>query len=186
MEKAIRRSNAIDTESLCIVAGAKCWAVRADVHVLDFDGGLVDASCVAIMAALQHFRRPDVSVDGEMVTIYTLAERVPVPLSIMHLPICVTFSFFHAGEVVLIDASLREEQAREAEMTVTMNQHGEVCQIAKLGGVPVDAMLLLNCSSVALTKVKEITNLIFKRLQADATSRDVGGLIAELSAENER
>lgn len=186
MEKAIRQSNAIDTESLCIVAGAKCWAVRADVHILDFDGGLIDASCIAIIAALQHFRRPDVLVDGEAVTIYTLAERVPVPLSIMHHPICVTFSFYHAGEVVLIDASLREEQTREGEMIVTMNRHGEVCQLAKLGGVPVDAMLLLNCTTVALTKVKEITELISKKLQADATSRDVGGLIAELSAENER
>ena len=186
LEKAIRRSNAIDTESLCIVAGSKCWAVRADVHVLDSDGGLIDASCIAIMAALQHFRRPDVSVDGETVTIYSLAERVPIPLSIMHHPICVTFSFYHAGEVVLIDASLREEQAREAEMIVTVNQHGEVCQIAKLGGVPVDAMLLLNCSSVALKKARDITNFISRRLQADATSRDVGGLIAELSAENDR
>jgi len=138
------------------------------------------------MAALQHFRRADVSIDGEAVTIYTLAERVPVPLSIMHHPICVTFSFYHAGEVVLIDASLHEEQTREAEMVITMNRHGEVCQIAKLGGVPVDAMLLLTCTTVALTKVKEITELISKRLQADATSRDIGGLIAELSAENER
>jgi exosome complex component RRP45 len=69
---------------------------------------------------------------------------------------------------------------------ITMNRHGEVCQIAKLGGVPVDAMLLLNCATVALTRVKEVTDLISKRLQADATKRDVGGLIAELSAENER
>ena len=186
MEKAIRRSNAIDTESLCIVAGAKCWAVRADVHVLDFDGGLIDASCIAIIAALQHFRRPDVSIDGGAVTIYTLAEKVPVPLNMMHHPICVTFSFYHMGEITLIDTSLREEQIREGEMVVTMNRHGEVCQIAKLGGVPVDAMLLLDCTTLALTKVKEITDLITKRLQADATSRDVGDLIAELSAENER
>jgi exosome complex component RRP45 len=71
-------------------------------------------------------------------------------------------------------------------MVVTMNPHGEACQVAKLGGVPVDAMLLLNCTTIALTKVKEITELISKSLQADATSRDVGGLIAELSAENER
>ena len=104
----------------------------------------------------------------------------------MHHPICVTFSFYHSGEAVLIDVSLREEQIREGEMVITMNRHGEVCQIAKLGGVPVDAMTLLNCTSMALTKVKEITELVSRRLQADATSRDVGGLIAELSAENER
>lgn len=126
------------------------------------------------------------SVDGEDVTIYTLAERVPVPLSIMHHPICVTFSFYHSGDVVLIDSSLREEQIREGEMIITMNRHGEVCQIAKLGGIPVNAMTLLNCTAVAFTKVKEITEFISNRLQTDATSRDVGGLIAELSAENER
>ena len=186
LEKAIRRSNAIDTESLCIIAGAKCWSVRADVHVLNFDGGLVDASCIGIMAALQHFRRPDISVDGEDVTIYTLAERVPVPLSLMHHPVCVTFSFYHGGDVVLLDASLREEQVREGEMVITMNRHGEVCQIAKLGGESVDAMTLLKCTTTALAKVKEIGDLVSKKLSEDATKRAVGSLINEMSAENER
>ena len=75
LEKAIRRSGALDTESLCIISGAKCWSVRADVHVLDADGGLLDACCVAVIAALRHFRRPDVSVQGEVVTIFTLAGK---------------------------------------------------------------------------------------------------------------
>lgn len=186
LEKAIRRSGAIDTESLCIIAGQKCWTVRADVHLLDFDGGLIDASCIAIISALQHFRRPDVRVEGEDVTVYTLAERVPVPLSIMHHPLCITFSFYHGGEVVLIDATLREEQVRDGEMIVTMNRYGEICQIAKLGGVPVDALALLNCTNVALVKVQEITKLITRKLEDDSKKRNVGGLIAELSAENER
>ncbi|KAL9106830.1 MAG: hypothetical protein Q9227_008163 [Pyrenula ochraceoflavens] len=186
LEKAIRRSNAIDTESLCIIAGAKCWAVRADVHVLDFDGGLVDASCIAIIAALQHFRRPDVSVDGEEVTIHTMEERVPVPLSIMHQPICVTFSFYHGGQIVLADACLREEQVRDGEMIVTINQLGELCQIAKLGGIPIDASILINCTNIALSKARDITTWISKRLEKDSLERDVGGLIDEMRAENER
>jgi exosome complex component RRP45 len=186
LEKAIRRSNAIDTESLCIIAGAKCWSVRADVHVLDYDGGLVDASCISVSAALQHFRRPDVSIDGENVTMYSLAEREPVPLSIMHHPVCVTFSFYQGGEIILLDATLREELAREGEMIITMNRDGELCQIAKLGGVAVDALVLLNCTTMALAKVKEITEHISIKLREDATKRDVGGLIAELSAQNDR
>lgn len=186
LEKAIRRSNAIDTESLCIIAGQKCWSVRADVHVADFDGGLIDASCIAVIAALQHFRRPDVSVEGGKVNVYTPAERVPVPLSIMHHPLCVTFSFYHGGEVVLIDATLREEQVREGEMIVTMNRYGEVCQIAKLGGVPVDPMALVKCTKVALAKVQDLTRMISQRLDEDAKKKNLGGLIAELSAENER
>ncbi|RVX73466.1 hypothetical protein B0A52_03108 [Exophiala mesophila] len=185
LEKAIRRSNAIDTESLCIIAGAKCWSVRADVHVLDADGGLIDASCIAIVAALRHFRRPDVSVDGENVTIYTMAERVPVPLSIMHNPVCVTFSFYHGGDVMLVDATRSEEQVREAEVVLTVNDF-ELCQIAKLGGSAVDAVVLLKCISMALSKGKEINAAVGQALIEDANKRDVGGLIAELRAENER
>jgi len=71
-------------------------------------------------------------------------------------------------------------------MVITMNRYGEVCQIAKLGGVPVDALMLLNCTTTALTKVKEITDFVSKKLSEDATKRDVGGLLAELRAENER
>jgi exosome complex component RRP45 len=186
LEKAIRRSNAIDTESLCIIAGLKCWSVRADVHVLNADGNLIDASCLAILAALQHFRRPDVSVDGEDVTIYTIEERVPVPLSIMHHPICITFSFYHDGQIFILDASLREEQVREGEVIVTVNQYGEVCQIAKLGGVSVEPMTMLQIVSIAESKAKEIDQIISKGLLQDSLGRNVEGLIAELSAENER
>jgi len=185
LEKAIRRSRAIDTESLCIIAGAKCWSIRADVHVLDSDGGLIDASCIAIVAALRHFRRPDVSVDGDEVTIYTMAERVPVPLSIMHNPVCVTFSFYRGGDIVVLDATRSEEQVREAEVILTVNDF-ELCQVAKLGGSAIDAVTLLKCINLAWAKGREVDSIVSKKLAEDATKRDVGGLIAELRAENER
>lgn len=186
LEKAIRRSSALDTESLCIIAGQKCFSVRADIHVLDHDGGLVDAACIALVAALQHFRRPDVTVEGEDVTVYSLREREPVPLAMLHHPLCVTFSYYHGGEIVLVDATLAEEQVRESEVIVTMNRHGEVCQIAKYGGSPVDALSLLSCSSVAFSKVQELWKFLQKKLEEDAEKRDAGGLMAELSAENAR
>jgi exosome complex component RRP45 len=185
LEKAIRTSRAIDTESLCIIAGAKCWSIRADVHILNADGGLTDASCIALLAALRHFRRPDVSVNGEDVTVYTMAERVAVPLSIMHNPICTTFSFFDNGRIVLLDANRSEEQVSEAEMVLTANDF-ELCQVAKLGGTSVDPLVLLKCTDVALAKAKEVNGLITRKLAEDGRKRDVGGLIAELSAENER
>ncbi|EON64423.1 hypothetical protein W97_03654 [Coniosporium apollinis CBS 100218] len=186
LEKAIRRSSALDTEGLCIIAGLKCFALRADVHVLDHDGGLVDAACIALVAALRHFRRPDVSVEGEKVTVYSIREREPVPLSLLHHPLCVTFSYFNGGEIALVDANLAEEQVSEAEVVVTMNRHGEVCQVAKYGGLPIDALALLNCTNVALAKVQMLDKVIQQRLEEDAKRRDKGGLMAELSAENAR
>lgn len=34
------------------------WQLRCDVHILDHGGNLIDASTIATMAALRHFRRP--------------------------------------------------------------------------------------------------------------------------------
>jgi exosome complex component RRP45 len=188
LEKTLRRSSALDTESLCLIAAQKVWSVRADVHILSYDGNLIDASCIAVVAALQHFRKPDVSVEGGIVTVYTIAEREPVPLSLLHFPFCVTFSFYGGSdhEIVLLDTTLQEEQLREGSMTISLNRHGEICQIAKLGGVPIDAVVLLQCTSLALVKVKELSALVTKRLDEDAKRRDKGGLMAELSAENAR
>ncbi|KAF2715521.1 exoribonuclease [Pleomassaria siparia CBS 279.74] len=186
LEKAIRRSNALDTESLCIIAGLKCFALRADVHIIDHDGGLIDASCIAVITALQHFRRPDVLVEGEKATILSVREREPIPLSILHQPLCVTFSYFEEGEIFLVDANQAEEQVRQGEVIITMNRHGEVCQVAKYGGATVEPLALLNCTNVALQKVKDMSKFIQKRLEEDAKKRDAGGLMAELSAENAR
>lgn len=72
VEKALRRSRAIDTEGLCIVSGEKVWQIRVDLMFLDHDGNLVDCACIAAITALLHFRRPDVTVSGEDVTIVSL------------------------------------------------------------------------------------------------------------------
>jgi exosome complex component RRP45 len=187
LEKTLRRSQALDTESLCLIAGSKVWSVRADVHILSHDGNLVDAACISVIAALQHFRKPDTSTEGETVTVYTLAEREPVPLSLLHFPLCVTLSFYgETGETTLLDVTLLEEQLRDGCATISMNRHGEVCQIAKLGGVPIDAVMILHCTNAALVKVREISKVIADRLALDAKKRDQGGMMAELSAENAR
>ncbi|KAH9884617.1 ribosomal protein S5 domain 2-type protein [Xylariomycetidae sp. FL2044] len=187
LEKTVRRSNALDTESLCLVAGQKCWSIRVDLHVLSHDGNLIDASCIAVVAALRHFRKPDTSIEGEILTVYTPAEREPVPLSWLHSPFCVTFNFYgENGEIVLLDTSLLEEQLRVSSCTISLNKHGEICQVAKLGGTPVEAVVLVQCASKAIDKVKEWSTLLDQKLAEDLKRRDKGGLLAELSAENER
>lgn len=138
------------------------------------------------MAALLHFRRPDTSVDGETVTIWDVREREPVKLSLLHQPLCVSFSYYESGTVVLVDATAAEENVREGELVISLNRFGEVCQIAKYGGVTVDAVALLGWTQIAVEKVKTFTSLISQKLAEDERKRDVGGLIAELTADNDR
>jgi exosome complex component RRP45 len=126
-------------------------------------------------------------MEGGVLTVYTPAEREPVPLSWLHSPFCVTWSFFgDEGEIALLDASWKEEQVRVGSCTISLNRHGEICQIAKLGGTPVEAVALLQCTGVALTKVKDMSAYLDRKLAEDTKRRDKGGLLAELSAENDR
>jgi exosome complex RNA-binding protein Rrp42 (RNase PH superfamily) len=49
LERSIRESDAIDTESLCIISGEKVWCIRCDVRVLDYGGNLPDACSLAVV-----------------------------------------------------------------------------------------------------------------------------------------
>ena len=182
----VRHSNALDTESLCIIKGVSCWNIRADVHVVDYDGNLIDAACIGVMAGLQHFRRPDAVVKDGQVVVYGLDERMPVSLNITHKPLSITFHTFDEGKQVILDATRKEEQASEADVVIGMNSTGDVCYVSKFSGSPVDAMVFVTKADVALEKVKEINGIIDKALQVDFSKRTNTGMVEESRAENDR
>ncbi|XP_073428106.1 exosome complex component RRP45 isoform X1 [Dendrobates tinctorius] len=175
LERCLRNSKCIDTESLCVQAGEKVWQIRVDLHLLNHEGNIMDAASIAAVAALCHFRRPDVSVQGEEVTVYSPEERDPVPLSIHHMPICVSFAFFQQGTFLLVDPSEREERVMDGLLVIAMNKHREICTIQSSGGIMLLKDQVLRCSKVASVKVAEITELIQKALENDKKVRKEGG-----------
>ncbi|XP_010146461.1 PREDICTED: exosome complex component RRP45 [Eurypyga helias] len=175
IERCLRNSKCIDTESLCVIAGEKVWQIRLDLHLLNHDGNIIDAASIAGIVALCHFRRPDVSVQGEEVTVYTPEERDPVPLSIHHMPICVSFAFFQQGTYLLVDPCEREEQVMDGLLVIAMNKHQEICTIQSSGGIMLVNDQVLRCSNITAVKVAEITELIQKALENDQKVRKEGG-----------
>ncbi|XP_048852484.1 exosome complex component RRP45 [Brienomyrus brachyistius] len=175
LERCLRNSKCLDTESLCVVSGEKVWKIRIDVHVLNHDGNIMDAASIATIAALCHFRRPDVGIQGEEVTIYTPEERDLIPLSIYHMPISVSFSFFQQGTYLLVDPCEREERIMDGLLVIAMNKHREICSIQSSGGIMLLKEQVLRCSKIASVKVCEITELINKALENDRKVRKEGG-----------
>lgn len=183
IEKAVRRSNALDLESLCIVAGERAWHIRVDINFLSYDGGLIDASCIGVMTALQHFKKPDVSIKGTEITIHDINEKQPVPLSILHVPICVTYSFFNPGEkeenikgllnqeIAIMDANMNEELRRHGSLVITMNKNRELIQLSKNGGLPIDSTVLLELAKNSLETTDRITEQIKQLLKNDEEER---------------
>nr|KAF6400949.1 exosome component 9 [Rousettus aegyptiacus] len=153
----------------------KVWQIRVDLHLLNHDGNIIDAASIAAIVALCHFRRPDVSVQGDEVTLYAPEERDPVPLSIHHMPICVSFAFFQQGTYLLVDPNEREERVMDGLLVIAMNKHREICTIQSSGGIMLLKDQVLRCSKIAGVKVAEITELIQKALDNDQKVRKEGG-----------
>lgn len=87
----------MDLESLCIKADEKVWALQVDLNVLNHEGNVVDCASVAVLAALAHFKRPDVTIDGDEVIVHTLAQKDPIGMVLHHYPVCVSYGIFQNG-----------------------------------------------------------------------------------------
>ncbi|KAK0091255.1 hypothetical protein PV326_003510 [Microctonus aethiopoides] len=94
LERCFKDSKCVDLESLCIVADKKVWNIRVDVNVINHDGNLVDCASIATLAALSHFHRPDVTSTGDGIIIHPFNEKDPLPLTLFHHPVCVSFATF--------------------------------------------------------------------------------------------
>ncbi|MBA0615501.1 hypothetical protein Godav_015629 [Gossypium davidsonii] len=163
VDRGLRESRAVDTESLCILAGKFVWAIRIDLHILDNGGNLVDAANIAALAALLTFRRPECSLggeDGQEVIVHPPEIREPLPLTVHHLPIAISFGFFSNESILVIDPTHNEEAVMGGRMTTTVNANGDICAIQKSGGEGVPRRVIMQCLQLATSKAASITKQI--------------------------
>ncbi|KAL8293246.1 hypothetical protein RQP46_000940 [Phenoliferia psychrophenolica] len=173
LEKALRKSEAVDREALCIVAGQKVWSIRVDVHFLDDEGNMLDCASVAAITALRHFRRPDVTVIGEEVTVHSMSERVPVPLAIHHSPFCQTFAFFGDESLCVLDPTHLESLLASGTLTVTLNSQQEICVLSKAGGSPLPADDIMKVVQIGIQRVRDLDAMVKAALEREAKRRIV-------------
>ncbi|KDQ58186.1 hypothetical protein JAAARDRAFT_129712 [Jaapia argillacea MUCL 33604] len=183
LDKILRRSDVVDKESLCILAGQRVWQLRLTIHCLADAGNLLDCACLAGIVALKHFRRPEVEVIGDEVTVHAATERAPLPLSLHHTPFCLTFALFPESTsstsststpviITILDPSLLEYRLATGFLHVAMNAQRELCVVQKAGGVPLalDQLLPL-IKDVAVTKVRELDAFVESRMKDDWEGR---------------
>ncbi|CAL1701732.1 unnamed protein product [Somion occarium] len=174
LDKVIRRSDAVDKESLCIQAGQRVWHLRLTIHCLADAGNLLDCACLAGIVAFKHFRRPEVEVVGDEVTIHHPSERAPVPLSMHHTPFCLTFAYFpDTSTPPVLDPTHLEQRLSAGLLSVALNAQRELCVVQKAGGVPLDPDEILRVVDVAVIKAKELDKIVEERLKEDFAGRNI-------------
>lgn len=175
LERVLKDSRCVDLESLCIVAEEKVWSIRIDVNILNYEGNAVDCASVACLAALAHFRRPDVTSTGNgEIIVHTAAEKALIPMVILHFPVCVSFGIFHNGKLAIADPSKLEERVSEANIVFGINSYKELCGLHLGGTTLTNPQLLLRCAEKGTKRARKLVDLIKETLAKDADQRALG------------
>ncbi|GIX72971.1 hypothetical protein CEXT_194311 [Caerostris extrusa] len=171
LERCIRDSKCIDLESLCIVAGAKVWTIRVDLHAMNLDGNVLECASIAAISALAHFRRPDVTVVGTEITVHSLDDREPVPLNLHHMPIAINLALYDQGTYILVDPTDVEERIAEGCYIVGMNAHQELCFVHRRGSLLLHESTIQKCEEIAIRRAQIVTQAIRSALDDDSYKR---------------
>jgi exosome complex component RRP42 len=144
VDRGIRESGAIDINKLCITEGESVWIAFIDIHVLNDEGNLIDASCLAGIGALM-----TTMVPNEMAGIGEDA-----PLAMKEMPVGVTIA--KIGGKLMVDPGRDEEAVCETKLTVVSSSDGSVNGMQKIGSAPLTEDELLEAIELARKKAEEI------------------------------
>lgn len=177
LERTILMGGALDTEALCVQAGAWVWKLALSVRILDHGGNLLDAAVLAAMATLRHYRKPQVTVvETGMPLLIPVESREPTPLPLHHTPLTMSFALIHADDVALstsstltvaalVDPTEREEMVQTGSISLAMNLHSEVCLLDFGGGCELQPSQLKQCWRLAEQCIKQLCQLLETSLQ---------------------
>lgn len=143
VDRGIRESEMIEFDKLCIEPEEEVWMIHVDLHILDHDGNLIDASSLASVAALLSTEPPEDEEDWEL-------SEFPVKEK----PITTTFA--RIKDTIMADPCLVEENAMDARFSIATLENGNICAMQKGGSGTLSKEDLLNAHELAKVKSKEI------------------------------
>jgi len=152
VDRGIRESNSIDLEKLCLVEGEKVWGVFIDIHIINHDGNLIDASALASLAALTTAKVPKYE-DGKIVR----GEYVG-KLPLLHTPINITVS--RILDKYVVDLNREEEDIADAWLSIAVREDGYICSMQKGGNKGLSVKNVDEMIELAVKKSKELRKLL--------------------------
>ncbi|KAJ3305542.1 Exosome complex component RRP43 [Kappamyces sp. JEL0829] len=144
----------LNLSDLCIEPGQAVWTLFADMICLHYDGSIVDACLLALMASLRNTSLPTVEYDGQV----RIVDDALIPLKLSRIVVNTSFCIFD-GEV-LIDPTDEEEELSSSQLSITIDHAGDLCGINKLGGEGIDEDALRSCIQLARERTAETIKVL--------------------------
>jgi exosome complex RNA-binding protein Rrp42 (RNase PH superfamily) len=173
LERGLRRARALDLEALCVAPGRAAWTLRLEVRLLDAGGNAADAAGLAALGALLAFRRPEAALDAASgaVVVAPTAEREPLPLTLHHLPLPITYALFDRGATFAADPTLAEEAAADGGVTIVANPHGEICGVSSARGCGLAPAAVRRALRLAAARAGELAAALQAALKGHEAAR---------------
>jgi exosome complex component RRP42 len=119
VDRGIREGEAIDLYKLCLTPGEEVWVIFVDIHVLNYDGNLIDAAALGAISALHDTVVPASNYDkGE-----------DFKLEVLNTVVSCTCA--KVGDTILLDPSLDEERVAKGRITAGIDENGAIRAIQK-------------------------------------------------------
>lgn len=150
VDRGVRESETVDTKKLCIEVGEQVYMVFADIYPLEYDGNLIDASSIAVNAALLGTKFDEYKFeDGKLVQ---TGEKLTLPLQNMAIEITAAL----IGEHLVFDPVLKEEFVQDARLTMAIDKDDNLTAMQKGGGDgPITIDKVDHAIGVAIERARE-------------------------------
>lgn len=187
LERSVRDARCVDMESLCLAHGKKAWLLEVNLIVYNTEGNLIEPCSFALMAALSHFKRPDVTVteEGDIV-VHDFDDKQPIPLTVFHLPFCLKFCFFErkntpsVSHIIIVDPLEEEEDVSDGYIIVGANAHRELTAVHIAGKARIDSDVVQKCCHRSIERSKRLTTILKKALMEDKERRESDPSLKEI------
>ncbi|MEM0014063.1 MAG: exosome complex protein Rrp42 [Zestosphaera sp.] len=153
IDRVLREYGVIDTSKLAVIPGRKVWVVWIDIYVLDHGGNLVDASSIAVLAALLTAKIPQhVLGEGESIHVDKTVASGPLPI----LRKAVTVTIGKLGDSLIVDPTLEEESVISSKIIIGVGEDGLIAGLQKTGDGYLTKQEIEGAVSLALRKGSEL------------------------------
>lgn len=171
LHKGIKEARCIDLDSLCVVSGEKVWHIQADVIIMNHEGNLIEAASISTLAALAHYRRPDVSVEDGQVKVKNSEADNLISFSMLHFPFLMKFAFFKEATISYVDPSEDEERFCDGYLIVGANIFKDITLLHISGKSLISKDQIFKQCNYAVKRTRELNEVVKRALFEDEQER---------------
>ncbi|KAF9084147.1 Exosome complex component RRP43 [Mortierella sp. AD031] len=164
INRVLKESKVLDLKDLCIEEGKAVWVLYVDAVCVSYDGNIYDAALAAIMAALNNVRIRNPTYSEGTIKVSggsaAMTDENSFSLKLARTPLSATFAIFDTTLTILADPNITEEEISQGQISITLDEHGQLCGVSKVGAVSCSQAILRNCLLGAKKRVRQLRDIM--------------------------